>query len=396
MNSNGRFWGVIPLFIMGHFSHHILTTVTVPLIPFIRSDFNLDYTQAGFVVSAFTLAYGIGQLPAGWLADRIEPRLLMTIGISGVAIAGFFVGLSQTYLLLILSLVLMGILGGGYHPATPPLISAAVKPEHLGRSLGLHNIGGGASHFITPIIAVVIAGVWGWKNAFIWISLPTAVFGVIFYILLGRLLPRGEARAGVIKDGTPASFPGNMRRLVVFIILTTSTAALMNSTMAFIPLLFVDQLGLSKELAAVLLSVIYAGAFWAGPLGGSLADRIGSVRVVLGVCFLAGPLMYLLTVTPYGWGLFLILLLLGMVFFARMAASESFVIDNTPLGIRSTVLGIYYFSSMEGSGVLTPVIGYLIDHLGFQAAFAVAGGVSSLMTIIFFFWLEGAGGRHKR
>ncbi len=73
------------------------TSITVPLIPFIRSAFDLDYTQSGLVISAFTLACGIGQLPAGWLADRIEPRKLLTVGISGVALAGILVGLSQTY-----------------------------------------------------------------------------------------------------------------------------------------------------------------------------------------------------------------------------------------------------------------------------------------------------------
>jgi MFS family permease len=30
-------------------------------------------------VTAFNIAYGIGQLPAGWLADRFGPRLLITV-----------------------------------------------------------------------------------------------------------------------------------------------------------------------------------------------------------------------------------------------------------------------------------------------------------------------------
>ncbi|MDA8126009.1 MAG: MFS transporter, partial [Deltaproteobacteria bacterium] len=77
MTLRAIFGGMIPLFIVGHFSHHVLTSITVPLIPFIRSAFDLDYTQSGLVISAFTLACGIGQLPAGWLADRIEPRKLL-------------------------------------------------------------------------------------------------------------------------------------------------------------------------------------------------------------------------------------------------------------------------------------------------------------------------------
>jgi len=65
----------------------------------IRSDFALDYTQSGLVISAFSLAYGIGQLPAGWLADRIGRQVMITMGIIGVAAAGLLVGLSQTYIM---------------------------------------------------------------------------------------------------------------------------------------------------------------------------------------------------------------------------------------------------------------------------------------------------------
>ncbi len=136
MNLRAIFGGALPLFVLGHFSHHILTAITVPLTPFIRSAFNLDYTQSGLVVSAFTLAYGFGQLPAGWLADRIDPRKLMIVGISGVALAGILVGLSHSYVWMIVFLVLMGILAGGYHPSAPPLISASVRPENLGRAFG--------------------------------------------------------------------------------------------------------------------------------------------------------------------------------------------------------------------------------------------------------------------
>lgn len=108
---------VLPLFVVAHFSHHLLNALPVPLSPMIRSDFSLDYVQAGLVTSVFNLAYGIGQLPAGWLADRIGARLMMAVGIVGVAVAGVLVGLSSTYLMLLIFMALMGLAGGGYHPA---------------------------------------------------------------------------------------------------------------------------------------------------------------------------------------------------------------------------------------------------------------------------------------
>jgi FSR family fosmidomycin resistance protein-like MFS transporter len=382
------FGGMVPLFVMGHFSHHILTTATVPLIPFIRSAFNLDYMQSGLVVSAFALAYGFGQLPAGWIADRIDPRKLMAVGISGVALAGILVGLSQTFVLMILFLILMGLLAGGYHPSAPPLISAAVKPEHLGTALGFHNIGGGFSHFLTPLLAVAIANAWGWRNTYIALGIPTVAFGILFYVLLVRMKARQMANPGRSKEADRTPAPQRiMRRLVVFLILSSFTAAILNSTFSFIPLLMVDHFGVSKEMAAGSLSLIYVAVFWASPLGGYLADRLGSVRVILAVCFTAGPAIFLLTVLPYGWVLAAVLLLLGTVVYARMSSSEFFIISQTPVGSRSTILGIYYFTGMEGGGVLTPVIGYLIDRFGFTAAFAAAGGALFTITLLCSFWL---------
>ena len=74
--------GVTWIFVVAHLSHHVITALVVPLLPFIRNDFGLDYTQAGFVISAFSLSYGIAQLPAGWMADRLGPHKLITLSIS--------------------------------------------------------------------------------------------------------------------------------------------------------------------------------------------------------------------------------------------------------------------------------------------------------------------------
>jgi len=357
-------------------------------MPFIRSTFGLDYTQSGFVLSSFTLAYGFGQLPAGWLADRIEPRKLLTAGIAGVALAGILVGISQTYLPMIVFLVLMGILAGGYHPAAPPLISALARPEHLGRSLGLHNIGGGASNILTPLIAVALANAWGWRNAYLGMAIPTFFFGVFFYLMLGRLTAREKANpSGTRKKDEQPVRAESMGRIVVFLILSTFTAAVVMSTTSFIPLIMVDHFRQSKETAAALLSLTYTAVFWAGPLGGYFSDRFGSIPVTIAICSIAGPVIFLFTVLPYGVGIYALLLLVGTVVFARMSAAETFIVSQAPPGSRSTILGIYYFAGTEGGGILTPLIGYAIDHLGFQATFAIIGGVTLLVTLICSLWL---------
>jgi fucose permease len=71
------FGSLLPLFVLAHFTHHVITAITAPLLPLIRSSFSLSYTQSGLLLSAFTVSYGLGHLPAGWLADRISAVLMI-------------------------------------------------------------------------------------------------------------------------------------------------------------------------------------------------------------------------------------------------------------------------------------------------------------------------------
>jgi len=367
----------VPLFVLAHFGHHLLTALAIPMSPFIRDDFGLDYTQTGLIISAFTLAYGIGQLPAGWLADRIGPRIVVTVGICGVAIAGVLVGLSQTYVMALVFLALMGIAGGGYHPAAPPIISAAVEPEKRGRALGFHMIGGSASFFLAPIIAAAIAAVWGWRGSFIGLAVPTMVFGLVLYLLMGRYLAtsRGGNRTATAGQENAPSAPGRLRRLVWFIILSTSSQSVVFSVISFIPVFLVDRWGASQETAAAAMSLVYVCGLWVSPLAGYLSDRVGRAPMVLAVCFMASPVLYLLNIVPYGIGTAVLLLLIGVFQYVRMPVSEAYIVTHAPARRRSTILGIYFFGSMEGGGVLTPVMGYLIDHVGFYASFSIAAAV---------------------
>ena len=384
------FSGLLPLFILAHFSHHVIAALLQPLLPFIRDDFALDYTQVGWVVSAFTLAYGISQLPAGWLADRIGPRILITVGISGVGLAGFLVGLSPTYVMLIVFLVLLGAMGGGYHPAASPLVSKSVDPKRRGRALGIHQVGGTASFFLTPLIAVGVAAALGWRGTFISLACIAIIFGIVFYVLLGRRGYTRKTETAAVDNHleTPASYSGRLRHLVLFIILSVSLMTVLVSITALLPLFVVDRFGVSVEAAAVLLALYHFTGLWAGPLGGYLSDRIGKVSVMLVVSLIAGPLVYLLSLVSFGWSISIVLFVMGMSQYISMPIAEAYIISHTSERNRSSILGIYYFASRGGPGIMALVIGYLFDRFSFNAGFTIAGAALFVITLVcsLFLW----------
>ena len=329
----------------------------------------------GWIISASTLAYGISHLPAGWLTDRLGPRLMIAIGISGVALFAIFSGLAPNYMTLLIMVILLGALGGGYHPAASPLVAASVDKKSQGRALGLHQIGGTASFFLTPLIAVAIAEAIGWRGSVITMSIPAFIIGIMLFMLLGR---RGYAQKAPETTDSPQdeipSASGSMRRLIPFIILGVLLQVVAFSATSYIPLFAVDNLKVSEQTGALLFSFFHFTGLWAGPVGGYLSDRLGKVPVMLTVSLIAGPAIYLLSLASAGWSVGAVLLLLGACMYVAMPVTEAYIIAHAPRRRRSTVLGVYYFASRGGMGLVAPALGYLADNYGFGTSFTVAGG----------------------
>jgi len=377
--------------VLAHFAHHLMTALPVPLLPFIRDDFSLDYTKSAWVNSAFSLIYGAAQIPAGWLADRIGPRFLLIIGICGTALAGVLVGLSQNFTMLIVFMVVMGILGGGYHPAAAPMVSASVDAKYRGRALGFHEIGASASFLVAPIIAAGIASAWGWRSSFIGLAIPALILGLIFFKFAGRPVKKVRPPREITGSyGEPALSRGNLRRLVVFMFLSVFTGGVVGSVTAFLPLYMVDKLGAS-EVSAASFYVIHASAgIWASPMGGYLSDRLGRVPLIITSCLISAAVVFLLKLAPYGWGIGILILILGMATFMRMPVSEAYIIGQTTERHRSMIYGIYYFSMTETGAIFAPIMGHFIDNYDFYNCFTGASIIIAGVTLLCAFFLRGS------
>lgn len=223
------------------------------------------------------------------------------------------------------------------------------------------------------------------------LAVPTIVFGIAFYVFLGRRAgtKKGEYRITSTHADAPP-MPNRLRRLVPFIILSTFAGAVTMSTIAFIPLYMVDHFGVGKEKAAVFLALIYSAGLWAGPLGGYLSDRLGRVPIILGTCLVAGPVIYLLNLVPYGLGIGIVVVTIGVSLFMRMPVAEAYLVGQTSERNRSMIFGIYFFCVMEGGGILTPVIGYLVDQFGFYPSLSIAGAALVVVTLVCSIWLWGS------
>lgn len=148
----------------------------------------------------------------------------------------------------------------------------------------------------------------------------------------------------------------------------------------------VDHHGISPTWAGIVISVIAGSGVIGGPLGGALSDRFGRKQVIFVSLFFAGPLFFAMTISPYGIPLLVSLILYGLTMSVRMPSMESLIADVVPVGRRTTVMGIYFFIGMETTGIMTPVIGRLIDTFGLDVIFnRVAIGLCLIAAIALFF-----------
>jgi FSR family fosmidomycin resistance protein-like MFS transporter len=379
----------LPFFVLAHATHHLLTALPQPLLPYMQEEFKLNYARSAAITSAFALSNGAAQLPSGWFADRMGPTILITIGILGVAIAGMCVGLSTTYSMLLVFLVCMGLAAGGYHPASTPLISLSVPTNQRGRALGIHLIGGNSSFFLAPTVAGIVASVLGWRGVYIALAIPTAILGIFFFIYLKKRYGRAqmeEMKRRQIRENPPQ--PGYKRRLWAFLIMMVLGGGAGASVRSFLTLYMVNDLGASKEIAAMALSILFSSGLWAGPVGGYLSDRFGSTRVIIITGILNGLMIFALKEAPYGIWLWVVLWLMGVIQAMRFPVTEVFIMNQSPVKHRSTIYGVYYSTMQYTGAIFAPIMGGFIDVYGFHTMFTFSAYAVTAVAVVtsIFIW----------
>lgn len=377
---------IVPLFAVVHFSHHLSTGVLVPLLPLLRQDFGLNYFQSGVLVSSFSLSYGFGQIPMALLADRFSRRSLIVLGLIGTSLSAIAVALTNAYWQMVLCFIVLGLLGATYHAPASSFLSQSIPPDQRGRSLGTHVVGGSASFLLTPPMAVYIAA-WArtWRLSFFLLAIPALVMSALLWLATRQSHEAGQiaeetrlapSMGGSNPNGDSVGAPNPgitwgqiLRAIGILAMISVLLQMVFSSVYSYLPLYLVDHHGITPEYAGILVGLVAGAGVVGAPLGGSLSDRLGRKQVILLSLSLAGPLLFVAMRAPAGIWLPFSLAAYGTIISARMPTVESLIADVVPPRRRATVLGTYYLMSQETSGVVTPLVGRLIDLHGLDPVF---------------------------
>ena len=393
---------LIPQFTLAHFSFHVCVGVLIPLLPIMRESLSLNYFQSGVLVSCYSIAYGLGQIPFAMIADRFSSRMIIIMGLFGMSLTGVGVSFTSAYWQMIPFFIVMGLLGATYHAPATSYLSELFPSAKRGKALGFHNIGGGASFFLTPPMTLGVAYLFNtWRASFLILAIPAFLVGIMLWATTRE--PAGDDKTPAEKGGdraeqTTQSDPAGkdekakvgwvqvISALGIIAFLSITVRLFSAGVRSYLPLYMVDRHGISPQLAGLVISLIAGSGIIGAPLGGALSDRYGRKRVILFSLSLSGPLLLAVAKLPYGIPLLISMLLYGMTMSVRMPSMLSLIADVVPAGRRTTVLGVYFLIGEEISGIATPVIGRLIDVYGIDPAFTgVAVGLCILSAFALIF-----------
>ncbi len=295
--------GIPYLIALGAFALGMASYITAGLIPLIETDFGVPVALAAQLVTAFTLAYGLGSPVVVAMLPATAQRTGLLAALGLFVVANGASALSTDFYWLMVFRALAGI-GAGVYLATGIAASAMLSaPEKRGKSIAI-IMGGMASGTVLGVpFGLLLADRWGWSSS-LW--LVTAL-GAAAWIGLGWRLPS--------LPGGPAVALGRKLALLadrqVLVILSVSLLAA------------VASLGMYTFIAPLLVSgpdVSVTPYLWAWGIGGvvgsflvgPVASRIRAPLLTLGIMLLlAAALLALPMVTAYTWMVMLAIVVWG-------------------------------------------------------------------------------------
>jgi sugar phosphate permease len=259
---------------------HTLTLGGIALfLPLIREDLQISFSQAGMLSVAATLSYAMGQIPAGYVADRLGPKRLFFIGLMGWSMFALALALTQALWVAVATLFVAGAFRALLFAPGLTLLSSWFPRERRATAMSLYMVGGFCGTIALALIGPVLAEHLGWRSTFIVFSLLGIGVAVAF-CAFARDKPRREGARHVAINDALHLFAHKILWIcgaIQFIRFSVVTAFSF-----WLPSLLLADRGLSLQAAGLVVASSAALSAPANAMGGYVSDRLGNPPLVIG------------------------------------------------------------------------------------------------------------------
>ncbi len=350
-----------------HFVSHYYIILLAPLLPFVRADYGVSYTEIGLPFAAFNIVSATLQTPAGFLVDRLGARIIL---IAGLVIGGgafMTAGLVHSFWLFVAMFALAGLGNTVYHPADYAMLSQNVPGARIGQAFSVHTFAGMLGGAVAPPSLLLMHSLWGWRGAFV----GAGVLGLAVAALL--LLMRDEGgNAGAPAPATQTKAesaaagwrllmsPPILLNLGFFALLAMISGGIGNYSVVAFGALFGTPVTTANAALTGYLAMSAIGVL----VGGLLVTRTSRHGTVAAIGLVAMALLTAL-VAEVDLGTLLLIAVMtvnGFFFGVIMPSRDMIVREVTPPGSFGKVFG-FVTTGFNIGGIISPLIfGAVMDH----------------------------------
>jgi ACS family hexuronate transporter-like MFS transporter len=380
------------------------------LAPSLSQEFGWSNTDYANIAAAFQLVYAVSQLFAGRIVDWLGTRRAFLVAIvvwSAGAVAHAYsiaLGSAVNSVFATLGLAAVPVSVAGFIAARALLafgeaanFPAAVRAtaEYFPKAersfaTGIFNSGANIGAILAPLTVPLIASLWGWPAAFIWVGAIGFIWMGFWYVLYDE--PARQRRLGKVEydyiQGSATDEAGldlplaktswfallRVRATWSFVLGKFLTDGVWWFFLFWLPKYLSGRYGMGASELVVPLTVLYSMTM-VGSIGGGWLPawfmrrgdsvvRARSKAMLLIACF---PLVVLLAQPLGQFGFWIPVLLIGIGAAAHQAWSANLlttVSDMFPKHSVGSVVGIGGLAGGIGAVLMTKLGGQLFDYYG--------------------------------
>ncbi len=334
----------------------------------LQAEFGWSRAVISGAASSTSLVMGLTGMIYGRLNDRLGPRVL----VSWAAVlfsAGYLLmsRVSAPWQLYLSYAGLVGVAFGAHDVVTLSTVARWFRSRR-GQMSGIVKTGAAAGQVVTPAVIAFLIARFGWRGTFIWIAALTGPLVMLFAQYLRVPPPSAEQRAAaasvdharnIAEAGRTAMRSATFRRICIAQLCLAFS--MLTIIVHVVP--YATDLGVSRQVAASVLSTIGAVSIIGRLSVGTLLDRIGARRS-LQICYammLSSFVILQFAFTPLV--LYLFALVYGVAHGGVFTSMSPLVAECFGTAAHGRLFGTVVFIGTMG-GAMGPIIaGHSFDVL---------------------------------
>lgn len=365
--------GYTILFSIGfaHLLNDLLQSTIPSLYPLVKENYQLNFSQIGWITFTFQLTASILQPFVGNYTDRYPKPYSFAIGMFFTLGGVILLGLAGGFASLLLAVGLVGIGSSIFHPEASK-VSYYASGGKRGLAQSIFQLGGNTGSAIGPLLVAAIVIPNG-QSYLLWFAL-VAVLGIVVLTLIGNwykshlfLRARGKFHTDEIKP--LLSKKKIISSITILLLLIFSKYFYLTSITSYFTFFLIHKFNLTVQqsqfhLFLFLISVA-VGTFLGGPLGDKFGRKIIIWISILGIA----PFTLILPHVNLFWTETLSMLI-GVIMASAFSAILVYAQELMP-GKVGMISGLFFGFAFGVAGIGSALLGHLADLKGIDYVFKV-------------------------